>query len=114
MRFFFRTIDVPELCLLYTSDPATLYRAFAAASAGRPNLHLFHVGSGELEGELDRLVRELGISSRVTRMGYLRDTSGFYKAVDGMILTSKMCIRDRRASFCRRGTGHRPAGGFYR
>jgi len=69
-------------------DPATLYRAFAAASAGRPNLHLFHVGSGELEGELDRLVRELGISSRVTRMGYLRDTSGFYKAVDGMILTS--------------------------
>ena len=69
-------------------DPETLYRAFAAAAAERPDIHLFHVGTGELEHEVDRLVAALGIGNRVTRLRYLSDPTGFYKAVDGFILTS--------------------------
>ena len=34
-------------------DPETLYRAFAAAAAERPDIHLFHVGTGELEAILE-------------------------------------------------------------
>jgi glycosyltransferase involved in cell wall biosynthesis/VanZ family protein len=69
-------------------DPLTLYRAFAAACEGRPDLHLFHVGSGELGPEVRRAVAGLGIGGRVARLGYLSDPTGFYKAVDGFILTS--------------------------
>ena len=69
-------------------DPATLYRAFAAASRERPELHLLHVGSGELEGEVGRIAKELGIAGRVTRLAYLSDPASFYRAVDGFILTS--------------------------
>jgi glycosyltransferase involved in cell wall biosynthesis len=69
-------------------DPATLYRAFAAASRTRADLYLFHVGSGELEHEVDELARELGIRDRLIRLGYLADPTGFYQSVDGLILTS--------------------------
>jgi glycosyltransferase involved in cell wall biosynthesis len=69
-------------------DPVTLYRAFAAACEGRPDLHLFHVGAGELGPEVDRVTAELGIGGRLTRLGYLSDPTGFYRAVDGFILTS--------------------------
>jgi glycosyltransferase involved in cell wall biosynthesis/VanZ family protein len=69
-------------------DPLTLYRAFAIASSERPELHLFHVGAGELEPEVDRLIVELGLGHRVTRLRYLGDSTGFYQAVDGFILTS--------------------------
>ncbi len=69
-------------------DPATLYRAFAAACPGRPRMHLLHVGSGELEEEAGRLTRELGIGGRLTRLDYLGDPTAFYGAVDGFILTS--------------------------
>jgi glycosyltransferase involved in cell wall biosynthesis len=69
-------------------DPLTLYRAFASASGSRPDLHLLHVGAGELGPDVDRLVAELGIGGRVTRLGYLSDPTGFYRAIDGFILTS--------------------------
>jgi glycosyltransferase involved in cell wall biosynthesis/VanZ family protein len=77
------------LCRLsQQKDPLTLYRAFAAACAQRPDLHLFHIGSGELESEVDRLVADLGLAGRVTRIAYLSNPTGFYKSVDGLILTS--------------------------
>jgi glycosyltransferase involved in cell wall biosynthesis/VanZ family protein len=69
-------------------DPLTLYRAFAIASSERPDLHLFHVGDGELGPEVDRLILELGLGHRVTRLRYLSDSTVFYQAVDGFILTS--------------------------
>lgn len=69
-------------------DPVTLYRAFASACSGRPDLHLVHVGTGELEPEVDQLIAILGIGHRVTRLRYLGDPTGFYRAVDGFILTS--------------------------
>lgn len=69
-------------------DPVTLYRAFAIAASERPDLHLFHVGDGELGAEVDRLIAELGLGQRVTRLRYLSNPSRFYQAVDGFILTS--------------------------
>lgn len=70
-------------------DPVTLYRAFARAAAERPDIVLFHVGKGELDGELERLTAELGIRDRVLRRTYMATPSMFYRVVDGFILTSR-------------------------
>lgn len=69
-------------------DPATLYRAFALACESRPDLHLLHVGSGELGGEIEKLAADLGLTGRVTRLAYMKDSTAFYQAIDGFILTS--------------------------
>lgn len=69
-------------------DPITLYRAFAQAAATRP-IALLHVGKGELDDELARLVRELKIEDRVFRFPYTSSPAEFYRAVDGFILTSR-------------------------
>jgi glycosyltransferase involved in cell wall biosynthesis len=69
-------------------DPVTLYRAFAQAAALRP-MTLFHVGKGELDGALDRLVLALGIRDAVVRLPYLSTPIDFYRAVDGFILGSR-------------------------
>ncbi|HVU23475.1 MAG TPA: glycosyltransferase family 4 protein [Opitutus sp.] len=70
-------------------DPRTLYRAFARAAAERPDIVLFHVGAGELAGELERLTAELGIRDRVLRRSYMATPAIFYRVVDGFILTSR-------------------------
>ena len=70
-------------------DPLTLYRAFIVAAARNPRLVLFHVGRGELDGELDRMVRENGVSDRVVRLPYLGTPADFYQAVDGFALSSR-------------------------
>jgi glycosyltransferase involved in cell wall biosynthesis len=68
-------------------DPLTLYQAFANVAAEKP-ISLFHVGQGELDPELDLLVGRLGLGHRVFRRPYMSESSGFYRAVDGFILTS--------------------------
>ncbi len=69
-------------------DPATLYRAFARAAAARP-INLFHVGHGDLDSELEQIVRDSGLGSRVFRRAYMSTPVDFYRAVDGFILTSR-------------------------
>ncbi|MBW8782546.1 MAG: glycosyltransferase [Verrucomicrobia bacterium] len=69
-------------------DPITLYRAFAKACQRRPNLYLFHVGRGELDLELDRLITVFGLEGRVIRYPSMATPVHFYRAVDGFILTS--------------------------
>lgn len=68
-------------------DPATLYQAFTRAAAMRP-VNLFHVGRGELDPELERIVGNSGLGSRVFRRAYMSTPVDFYRAVDGFILTS--------------------------
>jgi glycosyltransferase involved in cell wall biosynthesis len=70
-------------------DPLTLYRAFARAAEVRPDLALFHVGQGELDGELAAAAREPGLAGRVFRVPYLSRPAEFYRAVDGFVLTSR-------------------------
>src|SRR5581483_7327228 len=69
-------------------DPVTLYRAFARAAARRP-ITLFHVGTGELDAELDHLVISMGLEGSVVRRNYMSTPADFYRAVDGFILTSR-------------------------
>jgi glycosyltransferase involved in cell wall biosynthesis len=69
-------------------DPVTLYRAFAQAAATRP-IALLHVGRGELDGVLDDLVRESGMSGSIFRVPYTATPADLYRAVDGFILTSR-------------------------
>ena len=70
-------------------DPLTLYRAFAEAARRDPRLMLFHVGQGELDPELNRVVDENGIEDRVVRRPFLSRPAEFYQAIDGFALTSR-------------------------
>jgi glycosyltransferase involved in cell wall biosynthesis len=69
-------------------DPLTLYQAFARAFPSGP-VALFHVGRGELDRDLERLVASLGIGDRVFRRPYFSKPVEFYRVVDGFILTSR-------------------------
>ncbi|HVU16677.1 MAG TPA: glycosyltransferase [Candidatus Didemnitutus sp.] len=69
-------------------DPVTLYRAVAQAAASHPRLHLFHVGCGELEQEIDRIAHEPPLRGRVLRLPFLAAPERFYRTLDGFILTS--------------------------
>jgi glycosyltransferase involved in cell wall biosynthesis len=69
-------------------DPLTTYRAFAAALLTDPNLVLFHVGRGELDPELDQFITEHRLQECIVRLPYLSTPVDFYRAVDGLILTS--------------------------
>lgn len=83
--------DLPVLGFMGRSspqkDPLTLYRAFALIAATRP-VALYHVGHGELDAELARLVDEAQLRHRVFRRDYTAAPAEFYRAVDGFILTS--------------------------
>jgi glycosyltransferase involved in cell wall biosynthesis len=70
-------------------DPVTLYHAFAAAATTHPDLVLFHVGQGELDAELERIVADAGLERRVVRRCYLATPTEFYQAIDGFALTSR-------------------------
>lgn len=70
-------------------DPITLYRAFIEAAARDPRLVLFHVGQGELDPELDRLVLGSGVADRIIRRPMVPVPSEFYQAIDGFALSSR-------------------------
>lgn len=70
-------------------DPVTLYRAFAAAATCDPRLVLFHVGRGELDPDLDRIVAEHRLGARILRRPYLAAPADFYQVLDGFALTSR-------------------------
>ena len=54
-----------------------------------PNLWLYHLGDGELSRDCGQLSAELGIKDRIIRRTYLSEPLSFYRATDGMILTSR-------------------------
>lgn len=70
-------------------DPLTLYQAFAAAAAHEPRMVLFHVGRGELDGEIDAFVRRHCLQDRIARRPHLDTPQDFYQAIDGFALTSR-------------------------
>ncbi len=69
-------------------DPVTLYRALAIATKEMPDLFFLHVGKGELEVEVEQVIFENNLGSRVQRLPYLADPLAFYRCLDGFILTS--------------------------
>lgn len=70
-------------------DPLTMYAAFAEAIRQYPDVHLAHVGQGELQTQMDELIATQGIRDQCHRLPYMNDTSDFYRALDGFLLTSR-------------------------
>lgn len=69
-------------------DPLTMYAAFAEVARDLPDVHIAHVGQGELRPQMDELIAARGIAHRCHRLPYMNDTSPFYRALDGFLLTS--------------------------
>ena len=75
--------------LCFQKDPQTLYRAVAPVLQRHPELHLLHLGRGELEPEIAALAAQLGIGQRITRLPFLAEPEKFYAACDAFILPSR-------------------------
>jgi glycosyltransferase involved in cell wall biosynthesis len=69
-------------------DHATLLHGFSTVAAVHPETDLLLVGDGPLRGELERLVRELGIEARVRFLGVRSDVADLLRAADVFALTS--------------------------
>ncbi|CAL4860019.1 glycosyltransferase [Microbacterium sp. MM2322] len=67
---------------------ARLIRAFARISRTAPNTQLFIVGGGPLRGELERQVRDAGLTGRVFLTGSLRDPVSVMRRCDCFVLSS--------------------------
>lgn len=91
-----RTLGLPQDGLILGTvgrfvpqkDPLTLYRAVAPCLREVKDLHLFHVGWGDLERPVSDLCEELGVAHKVKRGGYMEDTRVLYHALDGLIMSS--------------------------
>ncbi len=69
-------------------DQAMLLHAFAAVAAARADVNLLLVGDGALRGDLEELVRSLGLESRVHFLGIRADVPEILRALDVFALTS--------------------------
>lgn len=76
-------------CLKPQKDPLTLVRAAARVVAEEPQA-VFHIaGDGELRGQVEALVQELGIADRVILHGWVEDAHAFLSGLDLFVLTSR-------------------------
>jgi glycosyltransferase involved in cell wall biosynthesis len=69
-------------------DQAMLLRAFRDVAVARPDVDLLLVGDGQLRPDLEALVRQLGIGSRVHFLGVRSDVPDILRAIDVFALTS--------------------------
>jgi glycosyltransferase involved in cell wall biosynthesis len=70
-------------------DHATLLRAWAGVEPGHPRAHLLIAGDGELRGDLERLITDLGLR-RVYLVGYRDDVPGLMKGSDVFVMSSHL------------------------
>lgn len=70
-------------------DLQTLLRAFEEVSRTEDKIHLIIAGEGELEFELKKLSKKLGISNKVSFLGKISNTRELYFSTDVFVLTSK-------------------------
>lgn len=75
--------------LCFQKDPQTLYRSFARFLAHRPDAYLLHVGEGDMDHAVEVIKREQGLGERVRHLPSLVETTQFYQALDGFVLTSR-------------------------
>ena len=89
-------LELPQDALVFGTvarlDPIKnqkmLITAFAEVSAILPNAYLLIVGDGELMGELNSLVAQLGIAEKVLFAGYKLDPSNYPAIMDVFLLPS--------------------------
>ena len=65
-----------------------LVRAFALVAQQCADARLMLVGGGELKGEIEALVEELGLGNRVRFAGWQREVTAIYGALDVAVLAS--------------------------
>lgn len=90
-----RELSVPDNATLFIStsrlaeqkDPFLLLRAFAAVQDGRSRLAL--VGDGPLRDATQSQIAELGLSSRVSVLGFRSDVEDCLAAADVFVLSSR-------------------------
>jgi glycosyltransferase involved in cell wall biosynthesis len=70
-------------------DQATLFRAVALAAREVKDLTLWLVGGGARREELDRLARELDISSRIVFLGERKWVGNYLRQAHVFVLSSK-------------------------
>jgi glycosyltransferase involved in cell wall biosynthesis len=75
--------------LSYQKDPLTLYRAFELFARHRHDVYLAHLGTGELANDCQEWIEQSGLSARILRMDYSRETSEYYQALDAFVLSSR-------------------------
>jgi glycosyltransferase involved in cell wall biosynthesis len=75
--------------LQYQKDPEFLMRIFAAFHELQQNSMLLVVGSGELEEDCKRIIRDAGLDAFVTFLGSRNDTDELYQAMDVFCLPSR-------------------------
>ena len=80
---------VGMLARLFTvKDPATFLRGAALVSQAMPETKFALVGDGPMRGELETLVRQLDLASKVVFCGEQRDVGDYLSAFDISVLTS--------------------------
>lgn len=70
-------------------DQSTLLRAWARIEPQHPRAHLLIAGDGELRGELEELIRTLGLQ-RARLVGYRSDVPGLMKHSDLFVMSSHL------------------------
>jgi glycosyltransferase involved in cell wall biosynthesis len=75
--------------LVEQKDYPTQLRAFAAAAARVPSLHMLLVGDGPLRAELEALASTLGVRDRVRFAGHSNEVPVALRALDIFVLASK-------------------------
>src|SRR5699024_2398270 len=73
--------------LVAEKDHATLLRSFAKIDK-QLNAHLIILGEGELETQLKQLAKTLGISERITFLGFKQNPYAYIKRADVFAVTS--------------------------
>lgn len=79
----------PLLLAMGRLHPAKAHDVSLRALVDLPEAWLWVAGSGPLEGELERLARELGVSDRVRFLGWREDASALYRAADVCVFPSR-------------------------
>lgn len=74
--------------LTQAKDHATLLRAFAKVSALYSNARLLLVGEGELRGETEALVHQLGLEHKVHMAGTCTNVPAQLRTMDAFVLSS--------------------------
>lgn len=74
--------------LVGVKDHATLVRAASIAATRRPDLHWAIAGEGHLRLDVEALIRELGLQSRVHLLGHVPDGVRMVAASDLFVMSS--------------------------
>jgi glycosyltransferase involved in cell wall biosynthesis len=82
-------LAVNVAALVPHKDQATLIRAAALARARCPTLHWVVAGDGGLRRDLERGIRDLGLSDRVHLLGYTPQADALIREADVFVMSSR-------------------------